>query len=193
MLSALKLLWGSTGGKITTIIFAVAFAVSVAFAYSHGHSSGYASGFTGGQKSRDAEVKDLGDKVTKLTEIINDDRKAQSKKIEDVQKDAANAAVATEKKLGQQVRERDAIIRNYQKTTSTVIQESCGLSLETVRAINLLIDNANEKAVPVDLPAPTPADSSPNSPDPGSKSGSATPGDTDVLIYTIGDGNEQFA
>lgn len=155
MISALKLLWGSTGGKISAILFTVLFAAGVAFAYSHGHTSGYASGFTAGQNSRDKEVTHLQENVAALTKIINDERKAQADKIKKVEAKAADAAVETAKRLGQEIRARDTIISSYRADVKPEIQQHCGLSVETVRAINALIQNVNEEHNEVpDLSAP---------------------------------------
>lgn len=184
MIDALKILWGSTGGRISVLIFGLIFAAGVSFAYVHGSQSGYKSGFTDGQKSRDKEVAELGATITALTKTINDERKAQDLKLKAVEKDAANAAVSTQQKLSQKIKERDVIIRNYQQQTPAVIKESCGLSIETVRAINLLIDSANEKA---ELPAPD----SPAAPGSGPDNTDAKPGiaQPDSAVPRIGDDN----
>jgi hypothetical protein len=167
MIDALKILWGSTGGKISAILFVVVLAASTSFAYVKGSTSGHDSGFTAGQKSRDTEVKGLSDKVTALTSEINTKRQATNDKIDKVENNAANDAVATQKQLTKQIRERDAIIAAYEKNTPTEVKESCGLSIETVRAINQLIDNANETPVPDTPTAGAPANGSPDSSDPG--------------------------
>lgn len=155
MLTAFKLFFSSSAGWVT---LALAAALGIG-AYSYGHANGYETGhtkgYTEGHDSRDKEVSHLQDNVAGLTKIINDDRKAQAAKIKEVEKGAADQAVATEKRLGQQIRARDAIIASYRAEVKPEIQQHCGLSIETVRAINALIQNANEEQneVPV-LPSP---------------------------------------
>lgn len=166
MLSVIKLLWGSTAGKIGLALTIGLFVAGLGISYSMGSSNGHTSGFTDGQKSRDLEVADLNLKVTTLTAEINTKREAESTKIDKVEALASDAAVATQKDLAQERRERDAIIARYEKQTSPETKESCGLSIETVRAINLLIDSANDETTPT-----------PDSPD-----GVADSGDTDRTV-----------
>lgn len=144
MLSVLKLFFSGPSGWVTILgVVALLFGVYT-LGHSQGHTSGYESGFTAGQKSRDVEVGHLNDNVKALTDIVNKQRTAQAEKVADVQKAAADDAVKTQKVMGQQIRQRDAIIQSYRDTVSKEIQNRCALSIETVKAINLLIDNANE-------------------------------------------------
>lgn len=155
MFTALKLFFSSSAGWVT-LALAAALGIS---AYSYGHANGYETGhtkgYTEGHDSRNEEVAHLQDNVAGLTKIINDDRKAQAAKIKEVEKGAADQAVATEKRLGQQIRARDAIIASYRADVKPEIQQHCALSIETVRAINALIQNANEdpNETPVAVPA----------------------------------------
>lgn len=148
MLSILKVLWGETAGKLVLAIAIGLFVAGVGLSYSKGSSSGHAAGFTDGQKSRDAEVAELNLKVTTLTGIINTKRDAESAKIDKVEVEASDAAINTQKELAQEIRERDRIIERYQSQTPVVVKEACGLSLETVQAINLLIESANDETTP---------------------------------------------
>lgn len=166
MFTAFKLFFSSSAGWVTLALIA-AFGLG---AYSYGHANGYADGhtkgFTEGHDSRNEEVSHLQDNVAGLTKVINDERKAQAKKIKDVQDEASNTAVATEKRLGQQIRARDQIIASYKADVKPEIQQHCALSVETVRAINALIQTVNEESD--EIPAsPTPPDSG-SSADPAS-------------------------
>ncbi len=147
MLSVLKFLWGSTAGKVTFAVTIALFVVGVGLAYAAGSNSGYADGFEAGKKSRDQEVSLLEGKVTTLVGLVNTKREAEATKIDKVEAEASDAAVDTQKKLAADLRERDAIIARYEARTPTVTKEACGLSVETVRAINQLIDNANDETI----------------------------------------------
>lgn len=148
MLSILKVLWGETAGKLVLAIAVGLFVAGIGLSYSKGSSSGYETGFTAGQNSRNDEVAGLETKVTVLTGMVNAKRDAEAKKIDKVEVAASDDAINTQKQLAQQVRERDKIIERYQKQTPTETKESCGLSIETVRAINLLIESANDETTP---------------------------------------------
>jgi hypothetical protein len=156
MFSTLKLFFSSSAGWI---LLALVFALGLG-AYSWGHADGYASGhtkgFTDGRTSRNEEVDHLKDNVSGLTALVNTERKAVADKIKAVQKDAANQAVETVKDLNQQIRARDKIISDYRASVEPKIQQHCGLSIETVQAINALIENVNEEPneTPAALPAP---------------------------------------
>jgi len=110
---------------------------------SHGYASGYDSGYAKGQKSRQQEVDHLKDNVSALTKTINDERLATATKLQAVEHDATERALKTQSTLTRQITERDQIIKRYEKTVPVKVQESCGLSVETVEAINQLIDKAN--------------------------------------------------
>lgn len=143
MLSAIKLFFGTSKGR--GLVLAVAIALTLVATYSLGHANGSTAGYTAGQKSRDAEVADLKAKVQTLTDKVNEKTRAENAKADRIQSQAADAAIQTQKQLTRQLRERDAIIQRYQAQTPTVIREACGLSIETVRVINQLIDNANNE------------------------------------------------
>lgn len=111
----------------------------------HGYASGNTAGFKSGYDSRNKEVADLDGKVTALTSTINAERKAVSEKIDKVQAEAAADAIKTQKELGLQIRTRDAIITSYKNTVPVEKQNECGISIETVKAINALINSANKE------------------------------------------------
>jgi len=145
MFMAAKLFFSTSLGKSLLLVLAFALTVFAAFELgsSHGYSDGHTKGFNEGRASRDPEVQHLQDNVVALSKLINDERLAQATKIDKLQSDAANQAVETSKKLNQQIRERDKIIQNYKNQVPPEIQQHCALSMETVQAINKLIDNAN--------------------------------------------------
>jgi|SRR6185503_9704169 len=140
-----KLIWGTAGGKPALAIAAGLFVACLGLSYSVGSLIGYERGHVAGQKSRNSEVKDLTDKVTALTGMVNSKREAEAKKIDKVESDAADAAVETQKQLAKELRARDKIIAEYEARTPPEVKVSCGLSIETVRAINLLIESANNE------------------------------------------------
>lgn len=156
MLNTIKLFFSTTEGWSALALIA-ALAIG---AYSYGHSNGYDSGidtgYTNGQKSRDKEVEHLQDNVAGLTDTINDQRKAVAEKIKKVEAAAADRAVETTKVLNQQIRARDQIIASYKETVPAEVQQHCALSIETVRAVNALIQNVNEDTNEVPA-APIPA------------------------------------
>lgn len=128
--------------KLWAIAGAVALLIGTYYA---GHSAGYARGNTAGihigQTSRDLEVAGLKENVTTLAGTIKLEREAQAKKIAEVQTQAADDAIQTQQFLAQQVRQRDQVIQRYKDTVPMTTQTHCALSVETVRAINQLIDH----------------------------------------------------
>ena len=132
-----------------SLLIGGALAVAGGLAYwagsNHGYSSGNTEGFKSGYDSRNAEVADLDAKVTVLTSTINTERKAVADKIDKVQAEAAADAIKTQKELGLQIRTRDAIITSYKNTVPVEKQNECGISIETVKAINALINSANKE------------------------------------------------
>lgn len=132
-----------------TLLIGGSLAVAGGLAYwsgsNHGYASGNSAGFKAGYASRNTEVADLESKVTVLTTTINDERKAVAKKIDEVQAAATADALKTQKELSQQIRNRDAIITNYKSTVPLEKQNECAVSLETVKAINALINSANKE------------------------------------------------
>lgn len=157
MWAAAKLFFSTDLGKGLLILVGIILVVLAAFwaGHSQGYSSGHDEGFKAGYASRNQEVTDLKADKAALVKTINDDRKAQSTKIKDVETTAANAALKTEQQFNKKLRERDRIISDYEKSVPTAIQEKCGLDVETVRAINKLIDNVN--GVQDETPNPTPS------------------------------------
>lgn len=144
-------------------------------AYSFGHSNGYDSGHKAGYESRNTEVSHLNDNVIALSKLIDTERKQQFEKLQDVQATAAEAAIKTETRLQTQIRARDQVIANYSKTVPTTVQQQCGLSIETVRAINQLIDKVNGE--PNETPKANAADS--GSKDAGDSAGALHGADAD--------------
>lgn len=145
MIQAIKLFFGSPLGR-AFLTFAAAGAV-LGSAYVLGHSAGKLKGldegFRDGRAARQQEVDHLKDNVAVLTKTINDERKAVSDKVKQVEADATERAMQTQERLHSQLRARDQIIQNYERMTPVEVQQSCGLSIETVQAINQLIDKAN--------------------------------------------------
>ena len=126
-----------------TLLGVLAAAALLLGAYSFGHSAGYDTGHKAGYASRQPEVDHLNQNVMALSKLINDERLATHAKAQEVEHDAAEAAIKTETFLQQQIRARDKIIHDYEKAVPISVQESCGLSVETVRAINKIIDSVN--------------------------------------------------
>lgn len=156
MFTAFKLLFSSSAGWVTLALAAALCIGSYSYGHAGGYTSGHTKGFTEGRASRNEEVSHLKDNVAALTQTVNDERKAQAEKIKAVQKAAADQAVETEKHLSLQIRARDQIIASYKVSVRPEIQQHCGLSIETVHAINALIQNVNEEPdeTPSALPAP---------------------------------------
>lgn len=165
MLTAFKLFFSSSSGWVTLALIAALGIGAYSYGHANGYETGHTKGYTEGHDSRNDEVQHLKDNVAALTKIINDDREAQAAKIKKVEEVAANQAVETAKRLSQQIRARGMIIASYKADVKPEIQQHCGLSVETVQAINALIETVNEE--PNESPA------SPNPPDSGS---SADPG-----------------
>jgi hypothetical protein len=86
----------------------------------------------------------LNDNVIALSNLINKERLAVAAKAKEVAQEAADAAVATQEKLSRKIRDQQKIIDDYKSAVPPSVRESCGLSIETVRAINKIIDNINE-------------------------------------------------
>ncbi len=155
MWEAAKLFFDSKLGR--SVLIGLALLISMAAAYavgsSHGYAEGHDKGFTAGYDSRNTEVSHLQENVAALTKKINDDTKATNDKIAKIQEEAANAAVASQKKLAATEAKQQQIIDNYKATTPPEVQNKCALSKETVEAINLLIDSVNEEQPKSDSPA----------------------------------------
>ena len=174
MFSAFKLFFSSSAGW-TSLALVAALGIG---AYSWGHSDGYASGhtkgYTAGHDSRNEEVSHLKDNVAGLTDIINVDREVQAKKIKEVEKAAADKAVDTAKLLNQKIRDRDKIIASYHADVAPAVQQHCSLSIETVQAINALIQNVNEESNEVPDTPDTPSSGDPANLVHGDAAGGAT-------------------
>jgi len=156
MLSAFKLFFSTSAGWVTLALVAALGIASYSYGHAEGYTTGHTKGFTEGRDSRDREVDHLKDNVAGLTTLINTERAANAAKIKTLEAQAADSAVATEKQLNQKIRARDAIIASYKADVKPEIQQHCGLSIDTVQAINALIQNVNEE--PNEVPAPlTPA------------------------------------
>lgn len=173
MLSAFKLFFSSSSGWVTLALIAALGIGSYSYGHANGYEAGHTKGFTEGRDSRNNEVEHLKDNVAGLTKIVNDEREAQAKKIKDVEKKAADNAVATEKRLNVQIRARDQIIASYKANVKPEIQQHCGLSIETVKAINALIQNVNEESNEVPAPSTPPSDG--DNPDSGGVSPASQP------------------
>ena len=112
----------------------IGFAVVAALfgAYSYGNSSGHASGYKEGWDARQATVDTL-------TKTINDDRKAQSDKIKEIEGEVADkvanaiADQAASKTLRLQI-STDFVANN------PVVAAKCGWDTVTVEAINATLD-----------------------------------------------------
>jgi hypothetical protein len=138
--------------KLWIVIGTGALLVSI---YSAGHSAGYArghaAGVQSGHDSRDLEVTGLKADISTLAQAIKLERETQAKKVSEVQTQAAEDAIKTQQFLAQQVRQRDQVIQQYKDAVPLEIQTHCALSVETVRAINRLInDEPTSNSVSVD-------------------------------------------
>lgn len=158
MFTAIKLFFGTDLGKglllvgAAVLLFGSVYTVGRSHGYSEGRDDGYKSGYS----ARTPEVNHLQENVATLTKKINDNTKAVADKVQEVQKAAAEAAIATETKLNRKIRDRDQIIADYAKSVPPAVQAKCGLSIESVDAINKLIDNANEETGTDHRPDPSP-------------------------------------
>jgi hypothetical protein len=158
MFTAIKLFFGTDLGKGLLLVGAAVLLLGSVYTVgrSHGYNSGRDDGYKSGYASRNVEVGHLQENVAALTKKINDNTKAVADKVQEVQEEAAEAAIARETKLNQKIRDRDKIIADYAKFVPPTVQAKCGLSIETVDAINKLIDNANEETGADRRPDPSP-------------------------------------
>lgn len=146
MFTAIKLFFSTGLGKGLLVVSAVILAVVATYSLgsAHGYSKGHGTGFNEGRQSRQLEVNHLQKNVAALTKLVNDERLATSVKVQSIQESASIEALVAQTKLQANIQQRDAIIAEYTSRVPEIVQKSCGLDLETVKAINKLIDNINE-------------------------------------------------
>src|SRR6478736_5393629 len=127
MFTTLKLFFTSDLGKGVALVALVALGATAVYASGRaaGQVAGYNKGYTEGKNSRQPEVNHLQENVAALTATINNERQATATKVQTLQTNAANAAVATEQNFNKKLRERDQVISNYASKVPPQVQESC--------------------------------------------------------------------
>lgn len=151
MFTAIKLFFGTPLGKDLLIGFAVVLLLAAVYTAGHhrGYDDGHSDGYTEGVKSQKPVVDELKNKVAALTKVINDDREATAAKVKALEHDLSEATIELTAKQAEGKAKRDDIVHRYETSIPPVQQNACGLSVETVTAINALLDTQIENPTEV--------------------------------------------